>query len=76
MAKGADLRGVNYWPRFLAGIDPASFNGQSWLDAGQYDPDIIEADLTEIAALSTCRASLAQIHAYRRSLQKVDERTD
>ena len=45
------LRGVNYWPRFIAGTDPAAFNGRSWLDAGQYDPDLIEADLTEIAAL-------------------------
>ena len=44
-------RGVNYWPRFIAGIDPGTFNGQSWLEAGQYDPDLIEADLTEIAAL-------------------------
>ncbi len=45
------LRGVNYWPRFIAGTDPAAFNGRSWLDVGQYDPDLIEADLTEIAAL-------------------------
>ena len=45
------LRGVNYWPRFIAGTDPAAFNGRSWLDIGQYDPDLIEADLTEIAAL-------------------------
>ncbi|MBZ5625711.1 MAG: response regulator, partial [Acidobacteriia bacterium] len=45
------LRGVNYWPRFIAGIDPGAFNGQSWLEAGQYDPDLVEADLTEIAAL-------------------------
>lgn len=45
------LRGVNYWPRFVAGMLPGDFNGQSWLEAGQYDPDVIEADLTEIAAL-------------------------
>ena len=45
------LRGVNYWPRFIGGIDPGAFNGQSWLEAATYDPDLIEADLTEIAAL-------------------------
>jgi len=45
------LRGVNYWPRFVAGMLPGDFNGQSWLEAGQYDPDVVEADLTEIAAL-------------------------
>ena len=27
-------------------------NGRSWLEAGQYDPDLIEADLTQIAALN------------------------
>jgi len=45
------LRGVNYWPRFVVGLDAVSFNGRSWLEADQYDPDLIEADLTEIAAL-------------------------
>ncbi|MEI9970732.1 MAG: choice-of-anchor D domain-containing protein [Ignavibacteriota bacterium] len=45
------LHGVNYWPRYIAGIDPGSYNGQSWLEAAQYDPDVVEADLTEIAAL-------------------------
>ena len=45
------LRGVNYWPRFIVGINRGALNGQSWLEAGQYDPDLVEADLTEIAAL-------------------------
>jgi uncharacterized protein (TIGR03437 family) len=45
------LRGVNYWPRYVAGEDAGLFNGQSWLEAGQYDPDLVETDLTEIAAL-------------------------
>jgi hypothetical protein len=39
------LRGVNYWPRL-----PAAY-GRIWLAAGTYDPDVVEADLTEIAAL-------------------------
>ena len=45
------LRGVNYWPRFVAGQQVGEFNGQSWLEANQYDPEVVEADLTEIAAL-------------------------
>jgi uncharacterized protein (TIGR03437 family) len=45
------LRGVNYWPRFIAGQNVGEFNGQSWLESSQYDPDVVEADLTEIAAL-------------------------
>jgi len=45
------LRGVNYWPRFIVGINRGALNGQSWLEAAQYDPDLVEADLTEIAAL-------------------------
>src|ERR1035437_10619059 len=32
-------------------MNAGNFNGQSWLEAGQYDPDVIEADLTEIARL-------------------------
>jgi uncharacterized protein (TIGR03437 family) len=45
------LRGVNYWPRFISGVPAGEFNGQSWLESIQYDPDLIEADLTEIAGL-------------------------
>jgi hypothetical protein len=45
------LQGVNYWPRYIAGIGLGEANGQSWLEANQYDPDLVEADLTEIAAL-------------------------
>jgi uncharacterized protein (TIGR03437 family) len=45
------LRGVNYWPRYIPGVVPGAFNGQSWLQSGQYDPDMVEADLTQIEAL-------------------------
>jgi hypothetical protein len=44
------LRGVNYWPRFTTGI-PGSFYGLNWLESRFYDPELIEADLTQIAAL-------------------------
>ena len=45
------LRGVNYWPRYVAGLYPGELNGQSWFEADLYDPDLVEADLSEIAAL-------------------------
>jgi uncharacterized protein (TIGR03437 family) len=45
------LRGVNYWPRYIAGLDLGVFNGRSWLEANQYDPGLVEADLAEIASL-------------------------
>ncbi|HEV2446431.1 MAG TPA: hypothetical protein VGS58_10935, partial [Candidatus Sulfopaludibacter sp.] len=44
-------RGVNYWPRNFVSYEGGEVNGWSWLGAGLYDPDVIEADLTEIAAL-------------------------
>jgi uncharacterized protein (TIGR03437 family) len=45
------LQGVNYWPRYVAGMEQYRFNGRSWLAPDQYDPNVIEADLSEIAAL-------------------------
>lgn len=45
------LNGVNYWPRYIAGIEQVDFNGRSWLAPEQYDPALVEADLSEIAAL-------------------------
>jgi uncharacterized protein (TIGR03437 family) len=44
------LQGVNYWPRYVAGVEPAAF-AQSWLAPQNYDPDVVEADLTELASL-------------------------
>ena len=44
-------RGVNYWPRYVAGIEADQAVFSSWLDTTQYDPEIVEADLSEIAAL-------------------------
>ncbi len=46
------LQGVNYWPRFMGGLSPYRFYSVSWLEPNNYDPDIVEADLTEIAALN------------------------
>jgi hypothetical protein len=47
------LQGVNYWPRYTAGLEPARFGfGQTWLLPQNYDPDVIEADLTLLASLN------------------------
>jgi uncharacterized protein (TIGR03437 family) len=45
------LQGVNYWPRNAGGL-PGFESGTSWLDPDNYDPDLVEADLTEIASLN------------------------
>ena len=45
------LNGVNFWPRYIAGLEANQFQLSSWLDSEFYDPDIIEADLTQVAAL-------------------------
>ena len=45
------LHGVNYWPRYIAGLEQVRYDGRSWLGADLYDPDLVEADLSEIAAL-------------------------
>ena len=45
------LNGVNFWPRYIAGLEANQFQLSSWLDSDLYDPDIVEADLTEVAAL-------------------------
>jgi hypothetical protein len=44
------LQGVNYWPRSVAGLESAATT-ISWLEAMNYDPDVIEADLAQISAL-------------------------
>ena len=43
-------RGVNYWPRFATGVPGGGSGAVTWLQSGFYDPDVIEADLTQIAA--------------------------
>ena len=45
------LQGVNYWPRNAVGLEPGRF-AQSWLLPQNYDPDLVEADLTRLAALN------------------------
>lgn len=46
--------GLNYWPRVTAGADIADYwPGRTghWLNPAQYDPEIVDADLAEIAKL-------------------------
>ncbi len=45
------LRGVNYWPRYIAGLEPDML-AQDWLMPQNYDPEAIEADLSLIASLN------------------------
>jgi len=45
------LEGVNYWPRYTSGLEPARF-AQSWLAPQNYDPDLVEADLALLASLN------------------------
>ncbi len=45
------LQGVNYWPRYAAALEPARFS-QSWLLPQNYDPDLVEADLSLLASLN------------------------
>lgn len=45
------LQGVNYWPRYMGGLEPYRFYNNSWFQPQNYDPDLIEADLSQLAAL-------------------------
>lgn len=38
------INGVNYWPRYVAGMETVDY-GRSWLSATSYDPRQIEEDL-------------------------------
>jgi hypothetical protein len=68
------LQGVNYWPRYTAGLEPARFV-QSWLAPQNYDPDLIEADLALLASLHFNLVSIAYTgHEQARSLVDFLER--
>jgi hypothetical protein len=42
--------GINYWPRSTSGLRPELFV-RGWLSPQLYDPDVVEADLAEMARL-------------------------
>ena len=44
------LQGVNYWPHYVAGVEPAGFAG-SWLAPQNYDPDVVDSNLSLLASL-------------------------
>ncbi|HVX67562.1 MAG TPA: hypothetical protein VHA11_13205, partial [Bryobacteraceae bacterium] len=44
------LNGVNYWPRNVAGLEPARY-WDHWLTPRNYDPESVEADLAALEAL-------------------------
>ena len=45
------LQGVNYWPRYYTGLELGRAF-QSWLSPQNYDPDLVEADLSLLASLN------------------------
>ncbi|HLN00860.1 MAG TPA: hypothetical protein VK335_16345 [Bryobacteraceae bacterium] len=45
------LQGVNYWPRYVAGKEP-TWLSQSWFSPQNYDPDLVDADLSLLASLN------------------------
>lgn len=45
------LQGVNYWPRYVVGDEPTRFE-QPWLLPKNYDPDLVDADLSLLASLN------------------------
>ncbi len=62
------LQGVNYWPRYTVALETGRFN-QAWLEPQNYDPDIIEADLTLLSSLNFNMVSiLYQASSEARSL--------
>lgn len=42
--------GVNFWPRYVAGLSPEAFR-RHWLSPEFYDPVAVERDLEQVAAL-------------------------
>lgn len=42
--------GVNYWPRYIAGMDAQDF-GAGWLRTAYYDPKLVEDDLARMEEL-------------------------
>jgi hypothetical protein len=45
------LQGVNYWPRYVAGEGGTRF-GEPWLLPQNYDPDLVDADLSLLKSLN------------------------
>ena len=42
--------GVNFWPRYVAGMEEADY-WRFWLDPSNYDPELVEQDLRLVKAL-------------------------
>ncbi|MEI6913770.1 MAG: hypothetical protein WCL39_01415 [Armatimonadota bacterium] len=62
--------GVNYFPRSTTGVDQREFEG-SWLDPGNYDPEIIERDLQLLETNRVNVVSIQYMHPTE-ALQVVD----
>ena len=53
--------GVNYWPLWVAGQDPRQY-ALNWLSPEQYDPELVERDLTLCAQLGMNLVSVQYTH--------------
>ncbi|MFA5058072.1 MAG: DUF4350 domain-containing protein, partial [Opitutaceae bacterium] len=49
--------GINYWPRYILGTEPADFSNAQW-DPAQYNPESVEADLTLAQTLGLSMVSI------------------
>jgi hypothetical protein len=51
------LDGVNYWPRYVSGMEPGRYS-RGWLLPQNYDAELVEADLAEMERLGLNLISL------------------
>jgi len=49
--------GINYWPRYILGVEPADFSNAQW-DPAQYNPESVEEDLTLVRTLGLNMVSI------------------
>jgi len=50
--------GINYWPRYIVGVEPADFSEAQWNPA-QYDPEGVDEDLTLARTLGLSMVSIS-----------------
>jgi len=50
--------GINYWPRYCAGLEPHEY-GAHWLNPAYYDPELVDEDLARLAQFGATMLSAA-----------------
>ena len=65
--------GVNYWPRYVAGMEHADF-WAGWLQRSYYDPGLVELDLDRLQALGINMVSIqsSEPEHYRNLLDFIE----